>query len=143
MTGPHELDLADEQWAFVLPLLPPGRVRRTARGRMRADRGLFAVVAFIVVRDQPWTAAADYGVSASTVQRQWAEYLVAGVFARMASAADGRTATGQWALLVARRSAERAERLGHVPIATPLPVEPSEEDHRRAWQQQNAFPENS
>jgi transposase len=141
MNGRHERDLSDEQWAFVLPLLPPGRVRHTPRGRMRTDRSLFAVIAFIIVRERPWTAGVDYGVSARTLQQQWTEYHQAGVFTRMENAANGRTATGQWALLVARTSNARAARFGYVPADPPLPAGPSEDDYRRAWQLQNLFPE--
>jgi transposase len=118
MMGKHELDLSDEQWAFVLPLLPSGRVKHTPRGRMRSDRVLFAVIAFMVVRDQPWSAGADYGVSAATVQRRWSEWHEAGVFARMVRAANGRTAVGQWAWLLARASDERAARAGYRPAAS-------------------------
>lgn len=144
MSGTHERDLSDEQWAFILPLLPPGRVRRTSRGRMRADRVMFAVVAFILIRDQPWTAGAEYGVPARTVQRQWVEWHHTRVFERMAATADGRTATRQWALLVARTSDQRAARYGYGPAAIPQFASvagPSDDDHRRAWQLQNAFPE--
>jgi transposase len=138
MSDMHEPDLSDEQWASILPLLPQGRVRHTDRGRMRSDRFLFAVIAAIVGDEQPWTTGLDYGLSARTLQQQWAEYHEAGVFARMAALADAQTAIGQWALLVAQASDKRALRSGYAP-AGPMRAM----THRRAWQLQNAFPEGS
>jgi hypothetical protein len=110
---------------------------------MQSDRVLFAVIAFMVVREQPWSAGADYGVSAGTLQRRWSEWREAGVFGRMVRAANGRTAVGQWAWLVARASDERAARAGYRPVGPPRPGGPCEDDHRWAWKLQNAFPEGS
>jgi transposase len=143
VNGSHELDLSDEQWAFVLPLLPPDRVRHTSCGRIWPDRVLFAIVAFLLVREQPWSAGADYGVSGATLQRRWAEWREASVFARMVRAGNGRTAVGQWAWLVARASEHRAARSGYGSVAPPLRAGPSDEDRQWAWCLQNAFPEGS
>lgn len=143
MTNTRKPELTDEQWALVLPLLPQGRVRHIPRGRARSDRALFAIITLVVVREQPWSTGAVYGVHASTLQRRWAEWRDAGVFARMAATADGRTATRQWALLVARTSDERAARAGYPPAASARRAGPSDEDRRWAWELQNAFPDSS
>jgi transposase len=77
---PSEIDVPDELWDRVRPLIPPGRART---GRPRADdRACLAGIAYVLRAGCAWRKlpARQLGVSAPTCWRRLRDWAAAGVW---------------------------------------------------------------
>ncbi|MBN6042325.1 transposase [Amycolatopsis sp. 195334CR] len=82
----------DELWELVEPLLPKAPKRPQGGGRARAEsRRVFAAVALVLSGQTSWRSVPPaFGVAVPTAHRWFARWTVAGVWDRLALAAESR-----------------------------------------------------
>ena len=78
------MDLTDEQWALVRPLLPKPRVRRDHRGRpWRDPRDVLNGVLWILRTGAPWKDLPDRYPSYQTCHRRFQHWVESGTLDRV------------------------------------------------------------
>jgi transposase len=91
------VDLTDDQWAVLAPLLPKPRVRTDRRGRpWRDPRDVLNGILWILKTGAPWHDLPDRYPPYQTCHRRYQQWVRAGVFDRVlfALAEDVRTRGG-------------------------------------------------
>lgn len=78
------MDLTDEQWALVQPLIPQPPKRADGRGRPRIDdRQILNGILWIMRTGAPWKDMPERYPSHQTCHRRFQEWVKAGVFERI------------------------------------------------------------
>ncbi len=78
------MDLTDEQWAIVQPLIPQPPRRADGRGRPRIDdRQILNGILWIMRTGAPWKDMPERYPSYQTCHRRFQEWVKAGVFERI------------------------------------------------------------
>jgi len=78
------MDLTDEQWAIVQPLIPQPPRRADGRGRPRIDdRQILNGILWIMRTGAPWKDMPERYPSYQTCHRRFQEWVQAGVFERI------------------------------------------------------------
>ena len=81
------MDLTEEQWAIVKPLIPPPPRRPDGRGRPRvSDRAVLNGILWILRTGAPWKDLPDRYPSYQTCHRRFQEWVHAGVLERILQA---------------------------------------------------------
>ena len=131
------MDLTDEQWEVVEPLIPKAPRRPDGRGRPRVDdRKILNGILWIMRTGAPWHDLAEKYPSYQTCHRRFQEWVRSGVFDKVlrALAEDVRDRGGldltecfiDGTFVIAKRGAKGWER-------------PSGARVRRSWQWQTAL----
>ncbi|MGC7096114.1 transposase [Amycolatopsis lurida] len=103
----------DELWELVEPLLPKAPKRPQGGGRARAEsRRVFAAVALVLSGQTSWRSVPpSFGVAVPTAHRWFARWTVAGVWDRLALAAESRDIDpdlAEWLSFLVGAAARRA-----------------------------------
>ena len=78
------MDLKDEQWAIVEPLLPKVRRRTDGKGRPRVnDRGILNGILWILRTGAPWHDMPNRYPAYQTCHRRFQEWVEKGVFEKV------------------------------------------------------------
>src|SRR5206468_10304353 len=89
MDGAEEgaMDLKDEQWTVLAPLIPRPKVRADGRGRpWRDDREVLNGILWVLRTGAPWHDVPDRYPSHATCHRRFQQWTRRGVFAKILQA---------------------------------------------------------